>query len=42
MVRHMLSVLMDGIKDAGMFMDYAEEAEDQAEMSWFKNHAKEK
>lgn len=43
MIKYMLSILMDGIKDAGMYMDYAEKAkhEDDAEyMTWFKNHAK--
>lgn len=36
-------MLMDGIKDANMMMDYAEDAMDMEQTSsamWFKNHAK--
>ena len=43
MVKHMLSVVMDGIKDAEMLTGYAEEAKehgkDQGEMAWFKTRA---
>lgn len=42
MVKEMLSVLMDGIKDAGMLLDYAYKAkmqEDDTE-NWFTNHAR--
>lgn len=41
MVKYMLNVLMDGIKDANMLMDYATECDDDSKtMMWFKNHAK--
>jgi len=39
----MLNVLMDGIRDAGMMLDYAEEAynADRVECgNWFKTHAR--
>lgn len=43
MVKHMLSVVMDGIKDAEMLTGYAEEAKehgkDHGEMAWFKTRA---
>lgn len=41
--KHLLAVLMDGIKDAGMWLDYAREAETEgfpSRASWFKEHAK--
>ena len=40
--RAMLSTLMDGIKDANMMLDYAEEAmkDDKPDVaSWYKKHA---
>lgn len=41
MIKYMLTVLMDGIKDANMMMDYATECSDDPKaMTWFKNHAK--
>lgn len=40
MVKEMLSVLMDGIKDSNMLMDYAEECDSQDVMIWFINHTK--
>jgi len=41
MVKYMLTILMDGIKDSNMLMDYAEEcANDLKAASWFKTHAK--
>lgn len=42
MIRYMLSILMDGIKDTEMYIGYAEEAADNNSEygSWFKNHAK--
>lgn len=41
-VKDMLSVLMDGIKDAEMVMEYAATARTEAPewMMWFKNHVK--
>ncbi len=42
MVKEMLSILMDGIKDAGMLLDYAYKAkmqEDDTE-NWFLSHAR--
>lgn len=41
--RAMLNVLMDGIKDANMWLDSAEiamEADKTEESNWFKSHAK--
>ena len=41
--RMLLTVLMDGIKDAAMWMDYADKAKsaDRNDMEmWFRNHAK--
>lgn len=41
----MLSVLMDGIKDANMLLDYADASyneDDNTAMQWFKSHAKER
>lgn len=43
MYKYMLSMLMDGIKDADMMIDYAEDAysvENEKAAAWFKNHAK--
>lgn len=43
MMKHMLAVVMDGIKDAEMLTGYAEEAKDHGkdhgEMAWFKTRA---
>lgn len=43
MMKHMLSVVMDGIKDAEMMAGYAEEAKehgkDHGEYAWFKTRA---
>ena len=42
MVKEMLEVLMDGIKDANMLLDYAAHAKAHQDNSyeWFKQHAK--
>lgn len=42
MLKEMLSVLMDGINDAGMIMDYAERAKamDDDTFPWFLEHAR--
>lgn len=40
MVREMLTVLMDGIKDSNMLIDYYEESNTQDEETFFHNHAK--
>lgn len=40
MVREILTVLMDGIKDANMLADYAHESEETEHKVWFLNHAK--
>lgn len=42
MVKEMLSVLMDGIKDADMIMEYAEKAKAMEDdtYEWFMQHAK--
>ena len=44
MVKYMLSILMDGIKDADMYIDYAIEAvdNDSPYSNWFKSHAKDR
>ena len=42
-IKAMLSVLMDGIKDANMLLDYAKNAMTEGKTqaaSWFKTHAK--
>lgn len=43
MMKHMLSVVMDGIRDAEMVAGYAEEAirhsEDKGVVTWFVAHA---
>jgi hypothetical protein len=43
MMKHMLAVVMDGIKDAEMIAGYAEEAHahgaDHGVVNWFKTHA---
>ena len=41
MVRDMLSILMDNIKDTNMWLDYAENATGE-HMVWFMNHAKQR
>ena len=41
--KHLLAVLMDGIKDAGMWLEYSKEAESedlQGRAEWFRDHAK--
>lgn len=42
MVKEMLEVLMDGIKDANMLLDYAADAKvhNDSSYDWFKTHAK--
>lgn len=43
MIKHLLSVLMDSIRDAEMLMDYSSDAlkaGDNNMASWFLNHAK--
>lgn len=40
MVREMLSVLMDGLKDANMLIDYCEDCSEPTHKNWFMNHAK--
>ncbi len=40
MVKHMLAVLMDGITDSQMMLDYAEECREHPDhYRWFKQHA---
>lgn len=39
-VSDMLSVLMDGITDTGMMLDYAENAEHPGREDWFMDHAR--
>lgn len=42
MIKQMLSVVMDGVKDTNMLADYAKEADKHGEASaaaWFKAHA---
>ena len=43
--KHMISVVMDGIRDADMLAGFAEDARDEGEhnhAAWFARHAKER
>lgn len=40
MIRDMLSILMDNIKDTNMWIDYAENCTDMNYKMWFTQHAK--
>jgi len=40
MVREMLQVVMDGITDAKMLIEYANRAEEPEQKSWFNTHAR--
>lgn len=46
MIRHMISMVMDDIRDTEMIVEYAEEATERGEnpevASWFAVHAKER
>lgn len=39
-VKNLIAVLMDGITDAKMLLDYADAAEEERLAMWFRTHAK--